>query len=97
MMILILSQRENSDYPSMTIYFQNNMLLKVIYLQFTLSRSRSGRQVLYDSLCPGSLSKVQLYIDTDIGEVKELIVIVSKSHHDMGVLSASLWWMGARQ
>ena len=22
----------NSDYPSMTIYFQNNMLLKVIYL-----------------------------------------------------------------
>ena len=64
---------------------------------FTLSRSRSGRQVLYDSLCPGSLSKVQLYIDTDIGEVKELIVIVSKSHHDMGVLSASLWWMGARQ
>ena len=32
MMILMLSQRENSDYPSMTIYFQNNMLLKVIYL-----------------------------------------------------------------
>ena len=90
MMILILSQRENSDYPSMTIYFQNNMLLKVIYLHCS-----GPGQVLYDSLCPRSLSKVQLY--TDIGEVKELIVIVSKSHHDMGVLSASLWWMGARQ